>query len=189
MNWPTRCSLVQQNSLSPTSAKTKSQEPRVRGRAVILGCSQPCARVCAHRAEMLHGARAVLENKRQEEGAEGGAESPSSQGALVTRGRGCPQTVPSYKGPCLRDQRVTGESLATIIQIEAAALFLLEGDSGAVSVFWGSCWAACRLFVPGTSLLRGCECGCTCLKVSGDWSSVTSHLRPRPSSASWVFLG
>lgn len=34
MNWPTRCSVVQQNSPSPISAKTKSRDPRAHGRAV-----------------------------------------------------------------------------------------------------------------------------------------------------------
>lgn len=69
---------------------------------------------------------------------------------------------------------MTEESLATTVQIDASALFLLEGDSDAVPCVLGSCWAACRLFAPGALLLGGCECFSTPLKVPGDLSSVTS---------------
>lgn len=63
-------------------------------------------------AELLCRARAVLENRRWEEGA-GGAESPSGQGALATQGRSVPRQCPANKGSYLR---VTAESLATIIE-------------------------------------------------------------------------
>lgn len=74
----------------PISVKTKSKDTRAqppRQSRALLGCRQHTPvhmnPVCAHIARVN-----VLENKRREERAEGGAESPSGRGALATQGGG-----------------------------------------------------------------------------------------------------
>lgn len=93
--------------------------------------------VCAH----IVGAN-VLENKRREERAEGGAESPSGRGALATRGGGW-----SPDSPLLTRDPVseTNESLLKPWQqlFKLKLQPFLQGRAALTSAFWGGSRQGC----------------------------------------------